>query len=277
MRDLKTVAVGKGIMLKRLNAIWAGGMRQINVIGALMMREMYTKFGRENIGFLWVVGEPLIFCVGVVGMWSILHPHGEHGIGTVAFVVTGYNPLTLWRHCVGRGLKAFESNSALLFHRQVTTSDIFFSRVLLECFGSTVGFFVTASMAVLAGYMDPPKDYGLLYAGWFYVMFFSMGCAMLIAGLSETNEVLEKFLPLTTYVSIPLSGAFIMVDWVPQRYQKYFLMSPSVNASEMIRGGWMGEKVHPHYDFIFTTWACVLTFIVGWYCVRLARKYVPIY
>ena len=37
----------------------AGWRIQRRVIGALMIRELITRFGRENIGFLWVMVEPL--------------------------------------------------------------------------------------------------------------------------------------------------------------------------------------------------------------------------
>ena len=30
---------------------------QRRVIGALIMRETYTRFGRENLGFAWMYGE----------------------------------------------------------------------------------------------------------------------------------------------------------------------------------------------------------------------------
>ena len=43
--------------------------RQGRIIGALMMREIVTRFGREGFGFLWLIGEPLLFCMGVIVMW----------------------------------------------------------------------------------------------------------------------------------------------------------------------------------------------------------------
>lgn len=41
---------------------------QVRVIGALLMREIHTRYGRESIGHLWVIGEPMLFCVGVAIM-----------------------------------------------------------------------------------------------------------------------------------------------------------------------------------------------------------------
>ncbi|MFN5779339.1 MAG: capsule polysaccharide export ABC transporter permease, partial [Novosphingobium sp.] len=34
---------------------------QRRVIGALLLREMLTRYGRNNIGFLWLFVEPMLF------------------------------------------------------------------------------------------------------------------------------------------------------------------------------------------------------------------------
>ncbi len=263
-------------MVASLSSLIRSFALQYRVIGALILREIYTRFGRENLGFLWVIGEPVLFCTGVTIMWSFVHPNGEHNLSIVGFVITGYNPLTMWRHCVFRSIKAFESNGSLLFHRQVTTLDIIFARLLVEYYGSTVGFILTAGVAMLLGLMDPPKDLPLVFAGWFFVMLFSAGTALLMAGLSEMSEIVEKLIGVMTYVSIPFSGAFTMVDWVPEKMQKYLLLSPSVHAFEMIRGGWFGEQMHPKYSFVFTTWSCLLMILVGLYVTKRARRYLVV-
>ncbi len=40
------------------------------VIGALLRREMLTRYGRHNIGFLWLFVEPMIFTIGVTILWT---------------------------------------------------------------------------------------------------------------------------------------------------------------------------------------------------------------
>ena len=63
---------------------------QAIVIGALMMRELHTRYGRENLGFLWMVMEPMLFCLGVIIIWSLAHGRYTHGSITVTgFVMTG--------------------------------------------------------------------------------------------------------------------------------------------------------------------------------------------
>ena len=38
---------------------------QLRVIWALLLRESLTRYGRHNIGFLWLFVEPMLFTLGV--------------------------------------------------------------------------------------------------------------------------------------------------------------------------------------------------------------------
>jgi capsular polysaccharide transport system permease protein len=63
---------------------------QIRVLHALMMREVITRYGRDNLGVLWLVGEPMIFTIGVTTLWSAAGlAHGGTGIPIVAFAAPG--------------------------------------------------------------------------------------------------------------------------------------------------------------------------------------------
>ena len=247
---------------------------QFRVVGALMMREIHTRYGRENIGHLWVIGEPMLFCVGVAVMWTAIRPAHEHGVPVTAFVITGYVPLTMWRHCVGRSIKAFDANGSLLFHRQVTPLDILVARCALETIGALIAGIVVAACAILVGYMEPPADIGLIYLGIGYEALFCWACALIMAPLTETNDILEKFVGAIMYLSIPFSGAFSMVDWVPLSFQSVLLWSPSVHALEIIRKGQFGSHVRAHYDLLYLTWSCALLILIGLSLVLRSRKHI---
>ncbi|NPD68334.1 ABC transporter permease [Lichenicola cladoniae] len=249
---------------------------QLRVIGALIIRELHTRYGRENIGFLWVVGEPILFCAGVAILWTAIRPAHEHGLPMTAIVVTGYVPLTMWRHCIMRAVKAFESNGSLLFHRQVTPLDIILARVLLEVAGTLIAGVLVAAGAMVLGFMAPPEDYGLLYFGLVFQMFFSLGSALLIAALSELSELVEKSVGVLSYLALPFTGAFTMVDWLPPHFRWILLWSPSVNNIEMIRGGWFGYGVHAHFDVVYDAWITLLMILIGLSLTLRVRKYIAI-
>ena len=249
---------------------------QTRVIWALMMRELQTRYGRENLGFLWIIAEPAFFAVGVTILWSSIRASHEHGVPIVGFTLTGYVPLIIFRHCVGRSVKAFISNGGLLYHRQVTLLDCLLARLTLEIYGGIATFILVAGTCMAIGLMNFPVNLGLFYLGWFYIILFSVGMGLILAAVSEMSETLEKIVPIVSYLYLPFSGSFTMVDWVSPRFQYVLMCSPSQNALEMIRGGQFGSWVHPRYDLVFVTWTCVVMIIIGLSLTLRARRYLVI-
>lgn len=249
---------------------------QWRVIHALMMREIHTRYGRENIGFLWVIGEPIMFCAGVAIVWTAIRPSHEHGLQMTAMVVTGYVPLTMWRHVVFRSIKAYEVNSSLLFHQLVSPFDIIMSRSTLEIFGTILAGALVFFGAEALGYMKPPENWALIYGGVAFLVYFCYGFSLIIAALSELSELLEKAVGILTYVSLPLTGAFVMTNWIPPRYQWILEASPLANCVEMIRAGEFGMAVVPHYYIFYMLSYCTLQLVVGLYMTQRIRPYIEL-
>lgn len=249
---------------------------QIKVIQALMVRELHTRYGRENIGFLWIIGEPILFCGGVSIMWTAIRPPYDNGIPMTAFVITGYVPLTIWRHCVGRAVKAFDANGSLLFHRQVTPMDIIVSRVYLEIIGTVMAGILVGCCASMIGYMTAPYSWALMYIGVGYEIMFSLACALIIASLSEMSDVVEKAIGIIMYLSLPFSGAFTMVAWLPTQFQRFVLYSPSVHAIEMIRAGQFGPAFKTYYSYTYASYSIGVLLLIGVLLTTRVRKYLVI-
>src|SRR5512139_966706 len=105
---------------------------QRRVLGALLMREILTRYGRHNIGFLWLFVEPMLFTLGVTAMWTALKTVHGSDLPIVAFSITGYSSVLLWRNMSGRCIGALTPNLSLLYHRNVRPMDIYAARLLLE-------------------------------------------------------------------------------------------------------------------------------------------------
>ncbi|WCM25707.1 ABC transporter permease [Sphingomonas sp. QA11] len=237
-----------------------------------MIRELTTRFGRDNIGFLWIMVEPLMFAVLVALIWRVSKGPEEHGVSVVAFVVSGYIPITLFRHCVNRSVAVFSANSGLLYHRQIKILDFIFSRFIIEFVGGMMAYLFAALILIWIGEFPIPADMGLLIAGWCVYSFFCLSLCLVIGPLSEISEVLEKLVPVTTYVMIPVSGLPYMVSWMTPDVRDLLLYSPFVNGMEMMRKGLWGEAVTAYYD-VWNPLICsmVLTLIGLTLCRRVRR------
>lgn len=221
--------------------------RHSRVIGALIMREMTTRYGRRGLGFAWVIGEPLIFCFGVMLLWTLTKPAYEHGLRVAPFVMTGYLSLILIRHFISLLASAMQANLGLMYHRQVAPLHLLLSRAILEFGGATGAFIVVYGILLSLNQVSLPQNYLLLYSGWLLLAWTALGFALVLTGLAMRYEIMERLVPVISYVLIPISGAFYMVSWLPPAGREYIMWIPFVHGIEMIRGGVFGEFVATYY------------------------------
>jgi capsular polysaccharide transport system permease protein len=256
-------------MASRLAVGWRAQRR---VIGALMIRELITRFGRENIGFLWVMVEPLLFGLLVGLIWRYAKGPDEHGVSIIAFVVTGYIPLTLFRNSVNRAVKVFTVNSSLMYHRQITLTDFILVRFLIEMIGGMMAYLFVAILLIYFGEFPVPYHVGWLITGWFVYCAFTLSLCFVLAPLSEMSDVLEKLMPVTTYVVIPFSGTFNMLSWLTPDAREVLLYSPFVNAMEMMRYGVFGDNVTTYFGFGVPIAATIVLLAIGLVLCRKVRR-----
>jgi capsular polysaccharide transport system permease protein len=255
-----------------MNKLTAGWRIQRRVIGALMIRELITRFGRENIGFLWIMVEPLLFAVLVGIGWRYLKGPEEHGVSVFAFIATGYIPLTFFRHCVSRSVRIFSVNGSLLYHRQVLIFDLIFTRILIEFIGSMMAYLFIGLVLYLLNEFPIPSDMVTFFAGWTLYCLFVLSLCLILAPLSEMSDVLEKFIPVTTYVMIPFSGCFNMVSWLAPGAQNVMHFSPFVQTMEMMRQGVFGSGVDAVWDASVPILVTLILMPIGIAMCRTIRR-----
>lgn len=249
---------------------------QRRVLGALLMREILTRYGRHNIGFLWLFVEPMMFTVGITVLWNIMKASHGSDLPITAFAVTGYSTVLLWRNMPARCIAAIAPNKALLFHRYVKVIDIFLSRVLLEGSGATLSFVILSILFVYLDWMVPPEDILQVVGGWLMTAWFGMALGLLMGSLAERSELVDKLWHPASYLIFPLSGAAFLVDALPTNFQEVVLYLPMVHGVEYLREGFFGSRIHAHYDMQYMAAAnLVLTFCALLQVRRTGERVIP--
>ena len=249
---------------------------QRRVINALVLREVLTRYGRHNIGFLWLFVEPMLFTVGVTVLWTATKSVHGSDIPIVAFALTGYSSVLLWRNMPGRTIKALEPNLALLYHRNVRPIDIYISRLLLEVAGATMSFVFLGLAFYFVGWLEAPEDVLKIVGAWLMLIWFGTALALVLGALSETSETVEKLWHPTSYFLFPLSGAAFLVDALPQAAQKYVLYLPMVHGVEYLREGYFGSQITAHHDmFYMALFNTVLTLFGLVQVAKVSRTVIP--
>ena len=84
---------------------------QARVVGAVLMRERHTRYGRENVGYLWMFLEPLMLA-SVIGLLHYETGHTAYGtdMKPLPFGVIGYTTFILFRGIV-KSVRRLQSTS----------------------------------------------------------------------------------------------------------------------------------------------------------------------
>ena len=248
---------------------------QIRVIGALLMREVLTRYGRHNIGFLWLFLEPLLFTIGIVILWSFTKLHSG-SVNIIAFAITGYSYVLMWRNIGGRLTGAIQPNLSLMYHRNVRIVDIYWSRILLEIAGITISFVLLFTIFITLQLIDLPNNVLLMLNAWLLLALFTAGLGFVVGVISEISDVFDKIWHTFTYLFLPFSGAFFFVDTLPTQVQKYALYVPPIHAIEMLRHGYYGNIVKTHEDPMYLFVVSIVLLFIGLIGVSwLNKKVIP--
>lgn len=249
------------------------GLRtQMRVIGALMMREMHTRYGRENIGYLWLIGEPLMLAA-VIGL---LHSNGhtEHGtdMKPVPFAVLGYTIFIMFRGIVNRSEGGLESNAPLLYHRMVTVFDIVTARAILEAAGCFLAFAFLIALLTGVGMASLPVRPLYLAGAIVLMVWYSWAHSLIITAISHDNRTVSRLVHPYSYFMIPLSGAFYQVEWIPHPFRDYLLWLPLPHIFEMARYGQFHSADLRYFDGLYVLEACTILTWVGLIAIKLVRS-----
>lgn len=245
---------------------------QRRVVWALMLREVVTRFGRHNLGALWLVAEPMIFTLGVAVVWQAAGLNRSGGIPIVAFAITGYSSVLMWRNTVGRCVGATQANMNLLFHRNVKVIDVLIARSLLEIGGATASFILLTIIFVGIEWINLPQDGLRVIFGWLMLAWFGLALSLTIGAATAYTPIIERIWQPIAYLLFPLSGAAYMADWLPPGIRDVLLMLPMVHAVEYIREGYFGAVVHYHYDIGYLAICNLGLSLSGLWLVRDASR-----
>ena len=237
-----------------------GSMRQAfyiqqRVIKALILRELHTRYGRQNIGYLWLILEPMLLCM-IVGL---VHARGSHvhngDIVSVPLALLGYCNFMVFRSLFNRGEGAIEQNLPLLYHRTVTPLDVLLGRALLDTAGAWVSLAILMGAAVGFGMTHLPTRPGWLIVGMLVMFWFSFAASLSVAGLTYQRRVLGRLVHPFTYIMMPLSGAFFTMKTLPVELRDAFLWVPLAHIFEILRYGWFTSASGDYFS---------LSYLFGW-------------
>lgn len=249
---------------------------QLRVIWALMLRETVTRFGREGLGMLWMIAEPALFVIGVMIIFSFIDTGYPYGISPAEWLAVSYPTLLFWRNGTGRVTGAINVNRALLHHQPIRPMDIIYSRILLEFSSAMAVFLFLFPIFIFVGICHMPGNILTMALGYLLVIWFSFGFVLIMAGLAELSETIEKTSHIILYLMLPFSGIFIPTFLVTEPYRSYLLYFPLIDAVDYFHHGYFGSGVPSYYNIPYTIFVLIAMTLLGLAISGVAIKRVEV-
>jgi capsular polysaccharide transport system permease protein len=242
---------------------------QVRVIGALIIREMHTRFGRQKYGYLWLFFEPLLLGL----MIAVIHQfRGSESIrSNFEFFAIGYILFFNFRGIINRASSTIHSNMGLLYHRQVTLPDLFYARHIIESIACT-GVMAIFTIGAIAWGGTVPDSVVKMLCAMLLMFLFAQGIALMVGAATSEWDGLERIVHAMSYLMLPFSGLFFMVEWLPGWMQEIALWIPTVHIFELLRDGQFGDQFRATYDLSYVAGWILVPHLIGLSGLRLARN-----
>jgi capsular polysaccharide transport system permease protein len=250
---------------------FSGFKLQAMIVQALLLREMQTRFGRNQLGFLWLFIEPLLLAAAI-GAFKWATEIGQTIPGVSIFVLTlvGYLPYFTFRAIVGRAPGTLKSNMTLLYHARIKLLDVVLARHLLEMAAVfTVMTFLAIGVMIWADMV--PAAIPTLVLALILLFLFSNGLGLMAAAASAVSVIAERLIQPMVYLSLPFSGALMALHQLDPAFRGMLLWNPQTHLHEMIRHGFFGDALPSYFSIAYVCfWVAVLN-LIGLAALRAVR------
>lgn len=250
-----------------------GGLfTQLQVVYALFLRELKTRFGQHKLGYGWALLEPLLWVGTFYALFTLLGRGSPPGMPALAFLITGIVPFGMFRNVAAHTMLAVESNRGLLSYPRIRPLDLVIARALLEIVTQFVVFTILMSTAALIEGKLPVDNLLLTIFGLTLVGALGTSLGLVFCGLVVMSPTMERIQSPLLRPLMWFSAVFYPLDSVPSNLREIVLFNPLAHGIEIVRDGWFAGYSAHHASITYPlSWVLVMTFF-GLTLERVARR-----
>ena len=216
---------------------------QGRVLGALILRETITRYGRSPLGFLWAVIEPAAFIALLSLLFSQIAHTPPAGRSFLLFYATGYVAFHWFHDIASVTARSVQVNRPLLAFALITPLDTVLARFLLQVLtGIAVGVIIFGTILVVTG--EPvalaPRP---LLAAFGLAAALGMGVGMANCWLFAMSRTWELTWGVISRPLFLVSCVFFSFWSMPAMVREVLWYNPLVHLAGLLRAGF-----YPGYE-----------------------------
>lgn len=208
---------------------------QRDVLYALLLRELSSRFGKSRGGFLWVLVEPLAHLLVPILIFGFLRNMGVPGVEYPVFLVYGFLPFLLFKAICLQIIDGVNSAQGLLSYRQVMLMDVFVSKAMAHCVIQAIVFVIVLTGLGMLGFDVLPGRPVELAGILALTALLAFGLGVVFAAISslvpDARSVIKiMFMPLYF-----VSGILFTVTRFPDEWVRWMSVNPVLHLVELSR------------------------------------------
>ena len=212
-------------------------------IGALILREITTTYGRSPGGYIWAIVEPAAGITLLTLVFSLAFRTPPLGTSFALFYAAGILPLLMYADISSKLAQTVQFSRSLLAYPRITFLDALIARFVLSFLTQMLVHVIVMGAILL--HIEPTTTLDVAKIAQAYGLTLSLAI-----GIGTLNSFLTLAYPVWatawTILNRPLfliSCVFFIFESVPRPYADHLWFNPIVHIAGLMRDG-----IYPFYQ-----------------------------
>lgn len=256
----------------KTRSVWSALVEKRNVMSAVVLRDIRTRFFNHGLGFLVVPLWPLAHMLVLLTIYKFMGRAAPYGDSLNVFFVTGLIPTLAFMYVSRFMTFSLLLNKPMLSFPVVKILDIMFARAFLETVGAFLTLMFMAFILTALGDNAIPNDIWDAWGAYMAALFLAISVGSMVSILSLLFPPLATIYSLFMIVVWVTSGTIFVPSNFPDAISYPLSFNPVLQCVE-----WMRVAFYPGYpdkllDRQYVLMFALTSLFLGLFLERVLRR-----
>jgi capsular polysaccharide transport system permease protein len=208
---------------------------QRDVLYALLLRELSSRFGKSRGGFVWVLVEPVAHLLVPIMIFTFIRQRMVPGVEFPVFLVYGFLPFLLFKAVCLQIVDGTNAGQGILSYRQVLLMDVFIAKAVAHCVIQAVVFVVVLTGLGMLGFHVLPARPVELGGVVLLTVLLAFGLGLLFAAITSVIPDARAAIRILFMPLYFASGILFPVTRFPDAWVQWLAINPVLHLVELSR------------------------------------------
>lgn len=244
------------------------GLASLRSIGALVLREMSTRYGRSPGGYVWALLQPLGIIVLLAFAFSLLQRSPSLGTSFLLFKATGMLVLQMFLNLGNSVGQSLSYSKALLFYPRVSWIDAVIARFLLNALVSLCVVVIILTGIMVFESIRTVLDWHKIALSVALTLAFGFGIGCFNCYLFMRYPVWQNIWGIVTAPLFLASGVIFLYEDLPTLAQEILWYNPLIHLTGIMRDGFYPVYTPTYISLAYVGAWILIPMVIGLLLLR---------